>query len=143
MADPTPEDDRALLKRYAKKLEIESVPAYVKLLLGKELGADDLTPDQARKVVNALRLKAQRLGVALEGPAKRGDVTEKQLEFIESLVGRGRISHAMLTGYVKDVDPNASIPEQLSKKAASKLIDRLTGLGGQKKKRDEDDPFST
>jgi hypothetical protein len=43
----------------------------------------------------------------------------------------------MLTGYIQDINAHAQIPEQLNKREASKLIDRLTGLSdGQKKKED-------
>jgi hypothetical protein len=132
MADEL-EEQQSNLKKYAKKLEIESLSAYAKLVLGKELEPEALTLDQAKKLVNAMKAKATRVGVALEGPP-RGGATEKQLKFIESLIARGKISHAMLTGYIKDVDPLASIPEHLSKKDASSLIDRLTGLSGGARK---------
>lgn len=132
-------DQRALVAKYAKKLEIDEIASYTKIVLGKEVGADALTLDECKKVVNAMKAKAQRLGIALEGsPKAAGGLTEKQLAFIESLVGQRRISPAMLTGYIQDVNPHASIPQQLNKREASKLIDRLTGLSdGQKKNKDE------
>jgi hypothetical protein len=123
------EAQRAVVKKLAKKLEIEPLSPYLKLVLGKELKPEDLTAEQATKVANAMRAKAARLGIALEGPPK-GGATEKQLKFIQSLVDRGKITPAMLAGYVKDCDRTASMPEQLSRKDASSLIDRLTGLAG-------------
>ena len=132
-------DHRALVTRYAGKLEIEELGSYTKIVLGKEVTAEQLTLDECKKLVNAMKAKAQRLGVALEGsPKAAGGATEKQLAFIESLVGQRRISPAMLTGYIQDVNPHASIPQQLNKREASKLIDRLTGLSdGTKKNKDE------
>lgn len=132
-------DQRALVARYAQKLEIEELSTYTKTLLGKPVEARDLSLDECKKIVNAMKAKAQRLGIALEGSAKAaGGLSEKQLAFIESLVGQRRISPAMLTGYIQDVNPHASIPQQLNKREASKLIDRLTGLNdGAKKNKDE------
>jgi hypothetical protein len=129
MADQSLAEELSNLKKLAKKLEIESLFDYTKLVLGKEVNEETLTLEQMKKLSNAMKAKAQRLGIVLEGPAK-GGASEKQLKFIESLIARGKISHAMLTGYIKDVDPSASIPEQLTKKDASSLIDRLTGLAG-------------
>ena len=132
-------DQRALVERYAKKLEIEELETYTKVVLGKPVAAAQLTLDECKKLVNAMKAKAQRLGVALEGsPRAQGGATEKQLAFIESLVGQRRISPAMLTGYIQDVNPHASIPQQLNKREASKLIDRLTGLSDGAKKNKED-----
>jgi len=138
MADDLAEQ-RALVVRYADKLEIEELGSYTKVVLGKEATAEQLTLDECKKLVNAMKAKAQRLGIALEGSSKaQGGLSEKQLAFIESLVGQRRISPAMLTGYIQDVNPHASIPQQLNKREASKLIDRLTGLSdGQKKNKDE------
>jgi hypothetical protein len=131
-------EQRALVIRYAEKLEIDELGSYTKIVLGKSLSAEELSADECKKLVAAMKVKAQRLGIALEGSAKaQGGLTEKQLAFIESLVGQRRISPAMLTGYIQDVNPHASIPQQLNKREASKLIDRLTGLSdGQKKKED-------
>ena len=133
-------DQRALVGRYARKLEIDELGSYTKIVLGKEVGLAELTLDECKKVANAMKAKAQRLGIALEGggPKAAGGLSEKQLAFIESLVGQRRISPAMLTGYIQDVNPHASIPQQLNKREASKLIDRLTGLSdGTKKNKDE------
>jgi hypothetical protein len=132
-------DQRALVEKYAKKLEIDELGSYTKIVLGKEVTAEALTLDECKKLVNAMKAKATRLGIALEGsPRAAGGLSEKQLAFIESLVGQRRISPAMLTGYIQDVNPHASIPQQLSKREASKLIDRLTGLSdGAKKNRDD------
>ena len=146
MADPAPTTPdvaelREKLKADPRKLELDSLPAYVKTILGKDLSPDELTLDQATKVGNAMKAKAQRLGIALEGNAQKlaGGASDKQLQFIESLVGRGRISHAQLSGYIQDVNPQASIPAHLTKREASKLIDRLTGLsGGASRKKEED-----
>ncbi len=138
MADELAEQ-RAIVERYAQKLEIEELSSYTKIVLGKPVESKDLTLDECKKIVNAMKAKAQRLGVALEGsPKAAGGLSEKQLAFIESLVGQRRISPAMLTGYIQDVNPHASIPQQLNKREASKLIDRLTGLSdGTKKNKDE------
>jgi hypothetical protein len=141
---PEPAPDLAALRenvtKFGRKLELDSIPAYVKLILGKEIPPGELTQDQATKVVNAMKAKATRLGIALEGaPKTAGGATEKQLQFIEALVGRGRITPAQIQGYIQDVNPHASIPEHLNKREASKLIDRLTGLsGGANRKKDED-----
>jgi hypothetical protein len=138
MSEPIDAEQLATVKKIAEKLEIESLPAYLKTLFGKELAAEQLTKDQATKAMNAMKAKAQRLGIVLEGPGPKGGATEKQLQFIESLVGRGRISPAMLTGFIKDIDPAASIPQQLTKRGASQLIDRLTGLSGGARRDDLD-----
>src|SRR5687767_16011678 len=99
MADELVEQ-RAIVERYAQKLEIEELSSYTKIVLGKPVGVKDLTLDECKKVVNAMKAKAQRLGIALEGsPKAAGGLSEKQLAFIESLVGQRRISPAMLTGY--------------------------------------------
>jgi hypothetical protein len=137
MADETAEL-RATVERYAKKLEIDELAPYLKMVLAREATLDQLTPDDCKKLVAAMKAKAQRLGIALEGSARaQGGLSEKQLAFIESLVGQRRISPSMLTGYIKDLNPDASIPQQLNKREASKLIDRLTGLSdGAKKKED-------
>lgn len=132
-------ETRAAITNAVEKLEIESLPAYAKTLFGKELALEALTLDQAKKLLSAMKAKAARLGIPLEGKAK-GGASEKQLKFIEILVARGRISPAMLQGLVKDVDPEASMPEQLTKRAASQLIDRMTGLSGGAR-RPKDDEF--
>jgi hypothetical protein len=138
MADELAEQ-RALVDRYAQKLEIDELASYTKIVLGKPVALEQLTLDECKKVVNVMKAKAQRLGIALEGsPKAAGGLSEKQLAFIESLVGQRRISPAMLTGYIQDVNPHASIPQQLNKREASKLIDRLTGLSdGAKKNKDD------
>jgi hypothetical protein len=132
-------DQRALVARYAQKLEIEELSSYTKIVLAKEVSLAELSLDECKKLVAAMKVKAQRLGIALEGsPKAAGGLSEKQLAFIESLVGQRRISPAMLTGYIQDVNPHAQIPQQLNKREASKLIDRLTGLSdGTKKNKDE------
>jgi hypothetical protein len=138
MADELVEQ-RDVIARYAKKLEIDELGSYTKVVLGKAVTAEQLTLDECKKLVNAMKAKAQRLGIALEGsPKAAGGLSEKQLAFIESLVGQRRISPAMLTGYIQDVNPHASIPQQLNKREASKLIDRLTGLSDGAKKNRED-----
>src|SRR5258708_7958779 len=84
--------ERAVVKKLARKLEIDELGLYVKRVLGREASVDDLTPEQATKVANAMRAKAARLGIPLDGAPPKGGATEKQLKFIESLIARGKIS---------------------------------------------------